>query len=588
MRNIRFLFAVAICLLLGGIASAQTSRGARSLSDAMRKRSEARKTQDVEDPESAREARRAVASTGTLRRNNARGPSEAPFALVDSEGTLKYFVSPRGDVDLDSYVGRKVSLEGKRRSGKSGAVPQMFAESVEPLAKARSRKEVIQASAQAADEEAEDSEDVFAVKPAAHKSVSSAPVVMSDEVIMDGDEVIVDEWGGPGVGRRRPIRDRVLGDYYDGPGYFCGFYARPEYLHWWTQGMNTPALVTTSTAGTTQENAGVLGQSTTSVLFGDRPINTGSRAGGRITLGTWLDTCENWGVEGDYFSLADQRTAFARTSDGANGSTILARPYFDVSPDAEQIGENSELISFPGVIRGTVNIDATNRFEGAGIFLRRPLCCTGCLDACGGQGYRYDFLIGYRYYRLDDKLFIQEDLTSIEPADTRFLINDRFDTRNQFHGASFGGMLTSQYERWSLMTICRLSLGNTRATVRINGDTRITSGSGANATTQNFSGGFLAQSTNSGVFRYDDFAVVPEVGINIGYQLTPVWKAVAGYTFIYWSRVYRAGDQIDRHINTNLLPGGDTAATGPSRPSFRFVPDDFWAQGVNVGLQGNW
>ena len=47
---------------------------------------------------------------------------------------------------------------------------------------------------------------------------------------------------------------------------------------------------------------------------------------------------------------------------------------------------------------------------------------------------------------------------------------------------------------------------------------------------------------------------MPELGVTLGYQLNPCWRATLGYTFIYWSRVARAGDQIDRDINPDLFP----------------------------------
>src|SRR5262249_15174735 len=55
-------------------------------------------------------------------------------------------------------------------------------------------------------------------------------------------------------------------------------------------------------------------------------------------------------------------------------------------------------------------------------------------------------------------------------------------------------------------------------------------------------GGLLAQPTNSGHFSRDQFAVVPEVGINVGYQVTEHLRAFVGYSFLYWSNVARPGD----------------------------------------------
>ena len=40
------------------------------------------------------------------------------------------------------------------------------------------------------------------------------------------------------------------------------------------------------------------------------------------------------------------------------------------------------------------------------------------------------------------------------------------------------------------------------------------------------------------------------MGLNLGYDLTPRWKATVGYTFVYWSSVMRTADQIDTNINS--------------------------------------
>jgi hypothetical protein len=95
----------------------------------------------------------------------------------------------------------------------------------------------------------------------------------------------------------------------------------------------------------------------------------------------------------------------------------------------------------------------------------------------------------------------------------------------------------------------------------------------------------LAQASNIGRYNQNQFCVVPELGANVGYQLTPRLRLICGYTFIYWSRVARAGDQIDFNVNGSQLPNSGIAPTGDTRhPAFAFQQTDFWAQGINAGL----
>jgi hypothetical protein len=84
------------------------------------------------------------------------------------------------------------------------------------------------------------------------------------------------------------------------------------------------------------------------------------------------------------------------------------------------------------------------------------------------------------------------------------------------------------------------------------------------------------------------FAVVPEVGLNIGYRITEGVSVFAGYTFLYTNSVVRPAQQIDRNINPTQSASFEgsppTPLVGPAQPSFKFHDSDFWAQGLNVGL----
>ena len=57
--------------------------------------------------------------------------------------------------------------------------------------------------------------------------------------------------------------------------------------------------------------------------------------------------------------------------------------------------------------------------------------------------------------------------------------------------------------------------------------------------------------------------------------------------FLFLSNVARPGNQIDRTVNTTQL-FGTPPVVGPARPAPLFNQSDFWAQGVNVGLEFHW
>ncbi|MEO8496977.1 MAG: BBP7 family outer membrane beta-barrel protein [Planctomycetota bacterium] len=358
------------------------------------------------------------------------------------------------------------------------------------------------------------------------------------------------------------------------------WWVRGEYLMWWTDGMRTPPLVTTSPNGTAQAAAGVLGQNTTTLFGGD--LLTAQRSGGRIRLGTWLGQGQCLGVEGEYFALGDIHQNFVGTS---TGDPILARPFFNALTNVE----DSELVAFPGVVGGTVSANAQGSLQSAGARVLWNLCQSGApidLCSCERSGSRLDLLLGYRFLRLDESLRMREQLTSqLTTSDPgTFDINDSFVTQNQFHGGEIGLSRTEGYQRWTLDMLCKVAFGNVRQSVSIDGSTIINDGSGP----QTFTGGLLAQRTNIGNYSRDRFALIPELGVTIGYQLTPRWQANFGYSLIYWDRVVRPGEQIDRTVNPNLLPPEAVPFTGPLRPEFAFHESSFWAQGMSFGLTYVW
>ena len=57
------------------------------------------------------------------------------------------------------------------------------------------------------------------------------------------------------------------------------------------------------------------------------------------------------------------------------------------------------------------------------------------------------------------------------------------------------------------------------------------------------------QATNSGSFTRNEFSVVPEIGINLGYNVTQNLRLFAGYNFLYWTNVLRVADQVDTTLN---------------------------------------
>ncbi len=338
----------------------------------------------------------------------------------------------------------------------------------------------------------------------------------------------------------------------------------------------------------------------TSTVYGGNQ-NNDARLGGRFTMGAWLNPGQTKGIEGSYFFLNGPSETFSTSSPG---TPVLARPFTNAITGLP----DSQLISFPGVIGGSAVVSTSSQFQGAQLNGICNLCCscptnccsTGCCQTGGYQtgystqtGYRMDMIGGVQYLSLNESLVITENLLilptappALDPGSTT-MVTDRFETRNNFYGGQIG--MRGEWYRgaWFVNGTSQVGLGNTHQEVQISGSTVFTS-SGGVAVTQ--PGGLLALPTNIGTYSRDQFTVVPQIGINVGRQLTNHVRVYVGYTSIYWSSVVRPGDQIDPVINTTQLPtaAGPGTLVGPARPAFAFHDSGLWAHGINAGVQFGW
>jgi len=345
-------------------------------------------------------------------------------------------------------------------------------------------------------------------------------------------------------------------------GPWRGAWGRAEYLQWWVQGANTPALVTSN------PNNGILPAAT--VLFGNERINEGGKSGGRFTAGYWFSDCATTGLEASFLFVGSSSDAFTASS---NGSPLLARPFFNVLSGQQ----DANLIAAPDIVIGSVNVNSSRQIYGAEVNFREALFA----DCCR----RIDVVAGYRFFHIEEGLQVATDSTSIDPNNptvevgTNFSITDAFNTRNNFHGGQLGLNLKQTEGRWTLDLLAKVALGGMSQNVTIDGSTIVTVPNVAPVTNQ---GGILALASNSGSHDRGRFAVLPEFGANLRYQLSPLWRANVGYTLLIVSNVVRPGDQVDLQIDPNQFP--PPIATG-TFPQFAFHESTVWLQGINLGIE---
>lgn len=343
---------------------------------------------------------------------------------------------------------------------------------------------------------------------------------------------------------------------------WCRMSVRAEVPLFWRRAAAPPALVTTSDAGTLIGDAGQLGLSTTDILLGDTRLNEDSNAGFRLTLATWLGQREEYGLMFRYWTAGDQDDEY---SFGSNQFPILARPFFNTSI-ANAFENDALVVAFPGTSTGSIRVATTSSVEGLELSLKRLLY--------RDRFTRIDWLYGYQHASIDESIGISS--TTSASTGEQLAISDNFSTENNFHGVSYGIAGTRHFSCWKLETMFRLGLGNLRRNVNVSGSTTATS-TGSVTTPQ----GLLARSTNSIAFEDDTFVVIPEVGINLAYQLRPGLDFTLGYNYMLVPKVAQASQQINDSLASNL----SDPFSGSADPAFQFDERNFWLNSLGLGLQ---
>jgi hypothetical protein len=114
----------------------------------------------------------------------------------------------------------------------------------------------------------------------------------------------------------------------------------------------------------------------------------------------------------------------------------------------------------------------------------------------------------------------------------------------------------------------------------------------ANSSTASYTGGLLALPSNIGQYNRDVFAQVPELDLKIAYEATKHLSLSVGFSTLYWNRIARAGEQIDREVDITQIPNFPLAAgsepTGLGRPGVPFTQSDLWVMGISLGVEVKW
>lgn len=346
---------------------------------------------------------------------------------------------------------------------------------------------------------------------------------------------------------------------------------------WSVKSAPLPPTLTSFVPGSPSATTGAggeLGVPGTLVLSPDH-LNYGPFSGGRFTLGHWLEFDPRFGLEVDGFFLGDRSAGFSQTS---SGSPSLRVPFVNVPPGAGfPLGSSSFVLADPGFAAGGQALSSSIQFwgiEGNGLY-----------RAYAEPGLSVSVLAGFRYIDLREGLTIASTENLLGAfAGTSYTANDNFATKNQFFGAQLGVKAEKQFGQFDGSAVAKVALGDNRQTVSIYGNSIVT-GNSFGVPAGITPGGIFTQATNIGRQSRNQFAVVPEAQLEVGYHVSSGMRIFVGYDFIYLNNVVRPGNQIDTTINFTgnpaITPPG--VLTGAARPGPQFNGSAFWAQGVKLG-----
>jgi hypothetical protein len=325
--------------------------------------------------------------------------------------------------------------------------------------------------------------------------------------------------------------------------------------------------------------------------LGDAEHDREPGSGGRLALGCWAIQDNPWiaggirdlGAETVFFFVGQRSDNFVD-----NISPNIVRPFFDVNNRLE----SGFVVAAPGLATGGVAAHSQANVWGAeanvwkNVYYDDP-----------GTTFSVSVMAGFRFLDLDERLDIRSisafnrDLAAFPAflpfAGNTLQVSDSFATHNHFYGAQVGiaGKLVPAD---CLFFECafKMGLGETVEDLEIAGSQVRQLANSRRITSP---GGLLALPSNIGHFHDDKFAQVPEIDLKISVPLTSHLTFSTGFSTLYWSRILRAGQQIERDLDItqihNFPPAATAIPTGLNQPGVPFKQSDLWVLGINVGFE---
>lgn len=386
------------------------------------------------------------------------------------------------------------------------------------------------------------------------------------------------------------------------------FYGGVDYLLWSVKGAPLSLPLVSSASSSLKE--GFLVSNEVEILYGSSmyPATGGNGVqnfpifnGGRVTLGYTFDDSRFSAVEASGFALQSRAAGYFNTTNLSTGKPAMRVPVYGnvayapggaCDPGASSVcsvgpGEDGVPISLPadnpsvsGDLYGSVRVRNTLQLWGMDAAALAPLYTYRGWDLTG--------MVGATYLSLQESFNLTANLngysTSPLYAGQSGTANDWFSTSNQFYGALLGLRANNKFGPISVQATGKLGLGDSHEVLRVSG---YYSDSGAAFASSGGPYGIFAMPANEGAFTRNEFAVLTQAQVKLGYELTPWLQLTLGYDVLYESNVIRPTDQISRAIPKGQTFQQDGTAASTTSPARLLRSTDFYAQGLTAGLQAS-
>ena len=368
--------------------------------------------------------------------------------------------------------------------------------------------------------------------------------------------------------------DSMLGS---GPSTLAGglgsrFWIEAGYQAGYVRDISTPATIATQGGA-----FAVRGTPGTSIALGGGESDIGIQHGGRFKAGFWFDSNRAFGLETSIHFLGVE----SETRGVSGAGAALSRPFFDTSIQAQ----NVRILNLPGQVSGSVTSEVSSLFFGIDI---GPIVRVIETDMV-----KLDQLFFFRHTYLEEEQTITDNVSPVggaitfrgqafrNPANSTS-VRDSAKSINRFYGGGAGLRLGITPGRFYANVETKLAVGANRQSLRLDGTTTL-SGAGD---FQSASGGLLIPASINGLYTRNEISFQPDVGVKVGFQITPAVGVYVGYNFLYMSNVLRPGDNFTDSVNPTQLPSSQNFGVpfGPNNNPIQLNSGDFWMHTVGAGV----